>query len=159
MSKLEETTDIAKAVKLLKIYGCSPENRDNSPTARQQLREAILLVAQESEWENIGICAENLTRGLDALSSYLKALGYQDNFAKNSSTQGYANKPIYIKFNTRTMKYYVDSYSGDSRGVLIAMQGDDETILGTYGYFPLGLFTSDPAPPAGAKERASVDLR
>lgn len=142
MSKLEETVDIVEAVKLLKIYGFSLKNRDNSPSATQQLREAILLVAQESEWENIGICADNPTQGLNALSLYLKALGYQDNnFPKDYSSQEYANKPVYIKFNTRTMKYYVDSYFGDSRGVLIAMQGDDETIIGTYGYFPLNLFT------------------
>ena len=141
MSELETALKLKDAVKLLKIYGFQPDLPKNSPETVQKLREAILLVAQESEWENIGICADNLTQGLEVLASYLIALGYQQNISDRHDWQNYGNKPVYIKFNTRKMNYYVDSYADNSRGVLIAMQGDEEAIVGTYGYFPLDLFT------------------
>jgi hypothetical protein len=129
---------IAEAVKLLKVYSYSTDERDNSPQTLERLQKALLMVAQDSEWENIGVCADNLTQGLEALASYLKALGYRYNL-----TQQYPEsaEPVYIKFNTRKMNYYVDSYTGSSRGVLVAMQGSEEAVLGTYGYFPLDFFT------------------
>ena len=130
--------NIAEAVKLLKVYSYSTDNKDNSPQTLEKLRKALVLVARESEWENIGICADNYTQGLDALASYLKALGYSYDLSQQHPESA---EPIYIKFNTRTMNYYVDSYSGNARGVLVAMQGSEEAILGTYGYFPLNLFT------------------
>ena len=131
------TLTIAEAVKLLKIYGCSPEKLDSVATSKQ-LREALLLVTKESEWENLGICADNLSQGLNALGSYLKALGYSYSFSQQHHQ---TEESVYIKFNTRQMNYYVDSYNGSSRGVLIATQGSEEAVLGTFGYFPLDLFT------------------
>ena len=128
---------IAEAVQLLKVYSYSTDDKDNSPQTLEQLRKALLLVAQESEWENIGICADNLTQGLDVLASYLKALGYRYDSQQHSESE----EPVYIKFNTRKINYYVNSYTGNSRGVLVAMQGNEEAVLGTYGYFPLNLFT------------------
>ena len=128
---------IAEAVKLLKLYSYSTDERDNSPQTLEQLQKALVLVAQESEWENIGICADNLTQGLEALASYLKALGYRYNFSQQHPESA---EPVYIKFNTRKMNYYVDSYTGSSRGVLVAVQGSEEAVLGTYGYFPLDFF-------------------
>lgn len=128
---------IAEAVNLLKVYSYSTDDKENSPQTLEQLRKALLLVAQESEWENIGICADNLTQGLDVLASYLKALGYR----YDSQQHPESAEPVYIKFNTRKMNYYVNSYTGNSRGVLVAMQGSEEAVLGTYGYFPLNLFT------------------
>lgn len=130
--------NIAKAVKLLKIYSCNTNDRAPSDTEIQQLKEALLLVVRESEWENLGVCADNLTQGLNALKSYLAALGYRYDFAEEREAN--LAESVYIKFNTRKMNYYADSYTGNSRGVLVAMQGDDEEIIGTYGYFPLNLF-------------------
>lgn len=129
---------IAEAVQLLKIYSYSTDNKENSPQTLEQLRKALVLVAQESEWENIGICADNSTQGIEALSKYLKALGYSYQFTQQPPESA---EPVYIKFNTRKMNYYVDSYAGNSRGVLVAMQGSEEAVLGTYGYFPLDFFT------------------
>lgn len=129
---------IAEAVKLLKLYSYSTDNKDNSPQTLEQLRKALLLVVQESEWENIGICADNLTQGIEALASYLKALGYNYDFTQQHPESA---EPVYIKFNTRTMNYYVNTYDDNSRGVLVATQGSEEAVLGTYGYFPLDLFT------------------
>jgi hypothetical protein len=129
---------IAKAVKFLKIYSCQPSIQAPSETEISQLRKALLIVARESEWENLGVCADNLIQGLNALQSYLTALGYNYNFALE---QVESAESVYIKFNTKKMNYYTDSYNGNSRGVLVAMQGDNEAIIGTYGYFPLNLFS------------------
>ena len=128
---------IAEAVKLLKVYSYSTDNKNNSPQTLEKLRKNLVLVARESEWENIGICADNLTQGLNALVNYLKALGYSYNLTQQPSE---LTEPVYIKFNTRKMDYYVNSYTGNARGVLVAMQGNEEAVLGTYGYFPLNLF-------------------
>ena len=142
MSELSSDLKLVDAVKFLKLYGLQPEYHSNSSEETKQLQQAILLIAQESEWENIGVCANNLKQGLEALASYLKALGYSYSFSKTEFLQNETDKPVYIKFNTRQMKYYTESYTGSSRGVLIAMQGNNEMILGTYGYFPLDLFTA-----------------
>jgi Domain of unknown function (DUF1824) len=139
MSK-SETNDsaIAKAVKLLKVYSCNTQDQAPSELEIEQLREALLLVAQESEWENLGVCADNLSQGFKALEQYLTALGYSYSFVAEEAET--STESVYIKFNTRKMDYYADSYTGDARGVLVALQGDDEAIIGTYGYFPLNLF-------------------
>ena len=134
------TLNTPDAVKLLKVYSCIPERQDNSEATRQQLRDALLLVVRESSWENIGICADNLERGLTALDSYLRALNYSYDFSLQKDRDGNLSEPVYIKFNTQKMSYYVSTYTGDSRGVLIALQDCDEAIAGTYGYFPLDLF-------------------
>ena len=134
------TSSLAEAVKFLKIYSCNNESQNPSIEERQKLQKAILMAVKESEWENIGICTDNLTEGLQTLESYLQALGYPANISRNSSED--IREPVYIKFNTQKMSYYADSYNGSSRGVLIATQGDEEAILGTYGYFPLDLFAT-----------------
>jgi hypothetical protein len=133
-----EQKAIAESVKLLKIYSCNTNHQAPSETETKELREALLLVAQESEWENLGVCANNLKQGLNALQSYLTALGYSYDFTQQQVEN--SAESVYIKFNTKKMNYYADSYTGNSRGVLVAMQGDDEAIIGTYGYFPLNLF-------------------
>ncbi|AFZ34437.1 protein of unknown function DUF1824 [Stanieria cyanosphaera PCC 7437] len=127
-----------QAVKLLKRYSCLPSQTVESQEQNQQLRQALLLVTSESEWENLGICAENTSNAIATLRSYLQALGYNANlnFAEIPSL----NESVYLKFNTQKMSYYVDRYTGEYRGVLISCQGEQENIIGTYGYFPLDLF-------------------
>ncbi len=130
---------IEEAVKFLRRYGCDPKSQDN----RQDyslLRQALLLVIKESEWENLGVCADNPQQGLAAIKNYLAAFGYQESFSGNIP-EHLATESIYIKLNTQKMSYYIDAYSGDYRGVLVAIQGEDERVIGTYGYFPLDLFS------------------
>lgn len=131
---------IQEAVKFLQRYGCDTKPQNNTAQDYPLLRHALLLIIKESEWENLGICADNPTQGLAAVKSYLTAIGYQDSFEANIPDD-LATEPVYIKFNTQKMSFYIDSYSGNSRGVLVAIQGEDERVLGTYGYFPLDLFS------------------
>ncbi len=130
---------IEESVKFLKRYGCNPKPQANFAEDYLFLRQTLLLIVKESEWENLGVCADNPQQGLAAVKSYLSALGYQDSYAANIP-EHLATQPVYIKFNTQKMSFYIDAYSGEYRGVLVAIQSEDDRVVGTYGYFPLDLF-------------------
>ncbi len=53
----------------------------------------------------------------------------------------FSKEPIYLKYNSQKQSYYFDEYTGEYRGVLVAVQGENEDIIGTYGHFPLDLFS------------------
>lgn len=125
------------AVAILKKYNCTSQEVLFTPGETEQLQAAILLIASLSDYQNLGICAANLTRAWTALNSYLAALGYPTQL---QPTQEIDDSPIYLKFNTQKLNYYLDTYEGIYRGVLIAYQGEDLEIMGTYGYFPLDLW-------------------
>ncbi|MDJ0573738.1 MAG: DUF1824 family protein [Xenococcaceae cyanobacterium MO_234.B1] len=139
---------VKEAVSWLRKYSCNSVATISSPGEREKLSQALLLVTSLSEWENIGICADNEAQGLIALESYLQALGYKSKLQsyicqdiRNKIAGETANSPVYIKFNTQKQSYYLDSYRGEYRGVLVAIQAEDDQIVGTYGYFPLDLFS------------------
>lgn len=133
-----ENLTIPEALETLKEYSCTiVKDFDISETEKEKLRRAILSIVSVSESMNIGICADNADMGFAALRSYLKAFGYEFNLDRASSN---SLAPVYIKFNTERMSDFVDSYSGYYRGVLVSCRGQDETIVGTYGHFPLDLF-------------------
>lgn len=129
---------ISEARKILEEYSCTQTKIAESSAEKQRLREALLLITKESDWENVGVCAENTQQAVTALTSYLKALGYSPNL--DSSTIPNEQQPVYIKFNTSKMSCFQDSYTGDYRGVLVSCQSEDDNIAGTYGHLPLNLF-------------------
>jgi hypothetical protein len=129
---------VNEALKLLKTYSCAKTQTVESEAEKERLRQALLLIVSLSEWQNLGICADNSKLGVEALSSYLKALGYQPNFDLNSISS--VEDPVYIKFNSQKMSHYLDSYTGKYRGVLVSAQAENDEITGTYGHFPLDLF-------------------
>lgn len=129
---------VEEALKILKGYSCIEIKTAESEEEKERLRQALLLIVSLSNSENLGVCADNAEQGFAALSSYLKALGYQTTFDKNSIP---VNKdPVYIKFNTYKMSHFIDSYQGNYRGILVSCQSDDDNIVGTYGHLPLDLF-------------------
>jgi hypothetical protein len=130
--------EVEEALKILQEYSCIQIKRPESEEEKQTLRQALLLIASLSEYENLGICADNSRQGYSSLNNYLAALGYDVKLDPNSLPE--SDRSVYIKFNTQKMTHFLDSYSGTYRGVLISCQGEDETILGTYGHFPLDLF-------------------
>lgn len=90
---------VEEALQLLKKFSCTAIATVESEIELEQLRQALLLVTSLSESENLGICADNAQQGFAALSSYLKAFGYQADCDPTlaSDLQG----AIYIKFNTQ----------------------------------------------------------
>ena len=134
----ENQLTVPEALKLLKKYSGIRVKTPQSDAEKQTLQQALLLIVAQSESSNLGVCADRLEQGLTALSSYLKAFGYSFQFDKASPSDG--DSPVYLKFNSQKASYYLDSYTGTYRGVLVSCQSEDDVIAGTYGHFPLDLF-------------------
>ena len=138
MTKIEDVLTLKKAIQILKQYSRIQLKSVDSEAEKQQLSQALIRVVKVSESENLGICADNYEQAFMTLTSYLKALGYQSNF--NLETVSQQDVPIYLKFNTQKMSYYIDKYTGEYRGVLVSCYAQEEEVVGTYGYLPLDLF-------------------
>lgn len=101
-----------------------------------QIRAALLLVAELSDYQIFGICADSSIEGLRSLQSYLDALGYD--FASDiRSLDGI----IYLKYNPKTGRAHMEPYAGEHRGVLVSCQSAyDQGVNETFGHLPLDLF-------------------
>ncbi len=135
--------DLTQARQLLDRFSCTETRAVTSEAERQQLQAALLRLASESESENLGVCATTWAEALQATSQYLQALGYS--VPPALSQESPAPGPLYLKFNTAKQTYFIDTYSGEYRGVLVACQAEDEAIAGVYGHLPLDLFADIPA--------------
>ena len=128
-----------QAQKILQEYSCIDVKPIESESEKALVREALLLIVNLSDYQNFGICADTATEGFSALESYLKGLGYK--IPVDTANIPSVKDGIYIKFNTKKESYYLDSYTGEYRGVLVSCQSsENESISGTYGHFPLDLF-------------------
>ncbi|NJL82268.1 MAG: DUF1824 family protein [Chloroflexaceae bacterium] len=128
-----------EAVNILKQYNCIVVKNPSSWEEKKRLQKALLLVSKASNCENLGICADNAAQGYATLAEYLQALGYDIDLENLDISD--ENSPVYIKFNGKTMSYYLDDYTGSYRGVLVFYQSDDPKVVGTYGHFPINLFS------------------
>ncbi len=129
---LEESLALLKSFSGVTPKGLTSENE------KQRLRQAICQIVTLSEGENLGICADTVEEALDSLTQYLQALAYPP--LSPAPDLPHLTEAVYLKYNTQKQRYYLDRYSGEYRGVLLAIQGEYESITGTYGYFPLDLF-------------------
>lgn len=129
---------VEENLEILNSYSCSQTTNIESESDRERLRQALLFIVDSSEWQNLGICANNSEEGFRALFDYLKAFGYQYNLEKDVIE--IKTNPIYIKFNSQRMSHYIDDYIGEYRGVLISCQSENDELSGTYGHFALDLF-------------------
>lgn len=130
--------ELEAAIAVLKQKSSIDTPTVTSEVERESIRQNLLFVCQEAEWENIGICAENATVAVASVRGYLQALGYKNDFEADIAE--WAEKPVYLKFNTQKMAHYLDDYEGTYRGVLVALQSENDELTGTYGHFPLDLF-------------------
>lgn len=138
MTQANSNLSVDEALKILKDYSCLQIKIVDFEADKHKLRQAIKIVSDLCVTENLGICADSFEEGFKTLKSYLKALDISENV--DPSPTAPRQTPIYIKFNTETMSYYVDYYTGSYRGVLISCQSDNHNLVGTYGHFPLNLF-------------------
>ncbi len=103
---------------------------------RDRLQQALQLVTERSDYQIFGVCADSFQQGMEALSSYLSALGHNTN-PTLQPIQG----SIYIKFKPNSDVCYVESYTGSHRGVLVSCQSYyADGISEMYGHLPLDLF-------------------
>ncbi|NEO83529.1 MAG: DUF1824 family protein [Spirulina sp. SIO3F2] len=124
---------------LLDTYSCIEPKVPQTPADAEELRGAILRITQAAESENLGICADTCEQAYQALAQYLKALDYPIPEAPDPTAP--TDEPVYLKFNATTLKHFAKAYSGDYRGVLIACQAEEDVVNGTFGHFPLDLFS------------------
>lgn len=114
------------------------EKSDRALPNRDEIYNALSVVLAASEYQMLGICAPDFATGMDALTDYLAALGY-DTIPEIAEQPG----PCYIKYNGKTQSGYAAPYEDGYRGVLIACQSSyDGDVNETFGHFPLDLFRS-----------------
>lgn len=135
-----DSMTVHEADQILKQFDCvKPEAQGSSPASIPILQQALRVVAQHSEFQILGICADSVEEGVAVLYSYASALSYTVGQLPDSfqTIQGSA----YIKFNPKAQILYADSYTGDHRGVLVSCQSAYRDGLNEmYGHLPLTLF-------------------
>lgn len=102
------------------------------------IREVLLRFNELSDYQTLGVCADDLATAKAAIAAYVAALSRPIQL-ELEPRQG----PVYLKFNTLNGAWYLDDYAGSSRGVLVsfhASEPDVDAINGTYGPLPLDLF-------------------
>ena len=105
---------------------------------KQTVKTALLWLNEQSEYQTLGICADSLSEAEAALKGYVAALSQP--IQVDIPAQDGA---VFLKFNTLKNAWYVDGYSGESRGVLVTYHTSEpalDDVNGTYGPFPLDLF-------------------
>ena len=132
------SADLQTIRKHLAQFSCieiaTPLTADEAST----VREALLLFNDLSDYQTLGICADDLAAAKAAIEAYVAALSRPINLEIEP-----CKGPVYIKFNTLNGAWYLDAYPGPSRGTLISFHTSEpevDIINGTYGPFPLDLF-------------------
>lgn len=139
MDEFYGTSAVQDAHFRLKQFDCLKPPLSIAPTDRSQLRQALLQVADRSDYQMLGICADSLKQGQQALQTYAKALGYAVDCQPEA-----IDGPVYLKFNPKAGSCYASPYIGEHRGVLVSCQSADEAgINEMYGHLPLDLFATD----------------
>jgi Domain of unknown function (DUF1824) len=107
---------------------------------REAIRQSLQVLTKAADYHTIGMCADDQATGLTALQSYAKHFGY-DITADLITALPAINGSVYLKFNPRSNRLYIDTYQGDYRGGLVSFQSDlADGYNGTHGHFPLDLF-------------------
>ncbi len=126
---------LAQAQTTLRAFTCGDSEPEPHPDL-SLVRQALLQVTHHSDYQLLGVCADTADRGIAALQSYLRALGYPSEVDLQEMPGS-----VYIKFNGKVGSSYLDSYTGTYRGVLVSCQSQfAEGVNETYGHLPLNLF-------------------
>lgn len=138
MESFPSPLSLANADRLLKQFDClTPERAQQID--RHQLQDALRRVAEHSDYQMLGVCADSLAQAQAALQAYALALGYAPEVLLES-----LEGPVYLKFNSRSGRCYADTYVGEHRGVLVSCQSADTDGLNQmYGHLPLDLFATE----------------
>ncbi len=127
---------VEEAKKILNKFNCLDIAPPIKPSEKTIIREALLLLANLSDYKIIGICADTAEEGMLAMKTYSLALGYEP-----PSNLPIIEGPVYIKLNGKNGLCYLDSYLGHHRGVLVSCQSySEEGVNELYGHLPLDLF-------------------
>lgn len=131
------TTDLQALRQQLNRFSCLAQPPVLEAQEQADIRAALLLLNDISDYQTLGVCADTLAESKAAAEAYIAALGTVVNLDL-PEREG----PVFVKFNTLKGAWYLDSYGGNSRGVLITYHSSDlDEVNGTYGPFPLDLFS------------------
>lgn len=131
--------DLLAACQVLRQFSCTAASPP--PKVQQALQQALQQVAQASDHQILGICADTLVQGQQALAAYATALGYPPQNPSLRSEGIQHEGAVYIKFNPMSGLCYASHYEGSYRGVLVSCQSTDEAALNEmFGHLPLDLF-------------------
>ena len=124
--------------RLLVELSLQTQPADLTEAQQQTVRDALLWLNENSEYQTLGICADSLSQAEAALKSYVAAISQpiQVDIPERAGA-------VFLKFNTLKNAWYIDGYSGESRGVLVTYhtsEPEEDDINGTYGPFPFDLF-------------------
>lgn len=130
--------DLKAVRQRLNRFSCLQSAPELSGEEATAVQADIQTLSDRSDYQTLGICAEALAIAKTAMEQFLTALGVTVNLDLPER-----DGPVYLKFNTLKGAWYLDDYSGPSRGVLISFHAsdpEDQDANGTYGPFPLDLF-------------------
>jgi Domain of unknown function (DUF1824) len=131
--------NLAQAKQILSVFNHPQTKPDPKTLDYAQIRSAVQLIIQHSDYQIFGICAPDYDRAIQALTSYVTALiSLTYPFPNNPDR---VEGPVYLKFNPNNGVYYINPYEGNERGVLISYQSANELgVNEMYGHLPLDLF-------------------
>jgi hypothetical protein len=136
MTNSDVSPSVTAADQLLRQFDCLTPRKLLAVEDKQPVRQALLVVAEQSDYQMMGICADTIEQGQTALTAYATALGY----SLESDLQAIEG-PVYIKFNPKSGSCYASAYEGEHRGVLVSCQSAyDSGVNAMYGHLPLDLF-------------------
>lgn len=121
---------------ILVVFNGLQPKQIHSDIEAQQVRAAVLCLAQESDYQILGVLADTFDQGWQALISYTEALGAALPEPLQSITG-----PVYFKYNFESGRCHVERYNGEDRGVLVSYHSDiDGQPNDMYGHLPWDLF-------------------
>lgn len=130
---------ISAAEKVLGDLRDRPEISE--PGERERLVAALQVLQAATDYQMFGVCAASQASGLQGLQGYARHFGTEIPATLLAELPSVAGS-VYLKFNPRSQRLYVDSYTGTYRGVLISFQSDiADGYNGTHGHFPVDLFS------------------
>lgn len=130
--------DLANLRQRLKPFSALTTPPLLSPEAAEQVRADLRWLNHLSDYQTLGICADHVEQARCAMQQFLVALGVSTKLTLPAQTGS-----VYLKFNTLRESWHLDSYTGQSRGVIITFHSSDPEVMvvsGTYGPFPFDLF-------------------
>ncbi|MEM7554208.1 MAG: DUF1824 family protein [Cyanobacteria bacterium P01_A01_bin.84] len=127
---------LQEAKKILNKFNCVDVAPPVKSIDKVIVSQALILLAQLSDYQILGICADTAEQGILAMKTYSHAFGYEapDNLPLMEGS-------VYIKLNGKNGVCHIDSYLGHHRGVLVSCQSHSQDgINEMYGHLPLDLF-------------------
>lgn len=128
--------DLASALKVLRQFLCIDRIPADRLPDSATVQAALAQVAEASDYQIFGVCADDRATGQLALYQYMAALGY-DERPEVPGVEG----AIYIKYNPKMRSCHAEGYEGQHRGVLVSCQSAyEDGVNETFGHLPLDLF-------------------